>query len=410
MKRIIFFIGLIVAGCSSEKGVEIAKPATFVRYFNSGTNDEAKLIKQTPDNGFIILSNGKKDNPYGAKVIKTDVYGNQEWQQLFFKDKVDSLRDLLILPTGYLLLGSSNIYTLDINGDTTKTGTAAIKYPKVDNQNAIFGASVALNNNANYLVTCLSATTNNGISTMYLGELDKVTYKWNWIKPIGFSKSIVNKLYVDSKNLVYWATPDVKITNRVRVIQTPQNSNQANSGSTLGTPTVNQTPFDLSRYGNGFALTGITDEKGDNDIFYYLLSENFSLLGDSKIIDLTTSEATSTSIKGGGQVTFKMPGKQTGYSISSTQEGGLIVLGSVDASNIPDYSKNSNKTEYMLIKVDGFGNLATGWPKYYGSKEDDFGASIIQANDGSFVLLGTTNLGGTKTLMLMKTDKDGNIQ
>jgi hypothetical protein len=110
-----------------------------------------------------------------------------------------------------------------------------------------------------------------------------------------------------------------------------------------------------------------------------------------------------------GQVVFQLSGDQVANSIYATQDGGLIILGTGDASELPGYEKKGNGQEYMLFKADGFGNMEPGWPKYYGSKSTDQGASVIQASDGSFMVLGTTDFGNTKTIFLMKTDKNGEI-
>jgi hypothetical protein len=436
MNRLLPLYLIFLLACGSEKGIELAKPSTFVRYYNGGYNDEAKLIKETPDGGFIILSNGAKDgtgqflNEFGAKVIKIDVYGNPVWQSVFFETKdiktADVGKDLLILANGYLLLGASNIVVMDLEGKTVARNSLSVTdaFPKIDfggNDGEIAGASIAINNIApnNYLVTGIRLFRNvNGVrtvdNTMFLGEIDKNTFKWVWLNGQGKANGIVNKLFLDANNRVYWTSPVSVGTEKISLLQIPQRTTSTSAGS-IGANGFNQTPSDLSRFGNGFVIAGTTDEKGGKDICYYFLNQSAALSGDSKVISITATSDNKVEVKPTpspavlGQVVFQLSGDQVANSIYATQDGGLIILGTGDASELPGYEKKGNGQEYMLFKVDGFGNMEPGWPKYYGSKSTDQGASVIQASDGSFMVLGTTDFGSTKTIFLMKTDKNGEI-
>jgi hypothetical protein len=427
MNRLLPLYLIFLLACGSEKGVELAKPSTFVRYYNGGYNDEAKLIKQTPDGGFIILSNGAKDgtgqflNEFGAKVIKIDAYGNPIWQSVFFETgdekTADVGKDLLILDNGYLLLGASNIVVMDLEGKTVAQNSLSVAdaFPNIvfgGNTGKIDGTSITINNIApkNYLVTGIRASDN----TMFLGEIDKNTFKWVWLNAQGKANGIVNKLFLDANNKVYWASPISVGTEKISLLQIPQRTTSTSAGS-IGANGFNQTPSDLSRFGNGFVIAGTTNEKGGKDICYYFLNQSAALSGDSKVIAITLSDnkvkiepIPSPGLI--GQVVFQLSGDQEANSIYPTQDGGLIILGTGNASELPGYEKNGNGPEYMLFKVDGFGNMEPGWPKYYGSKSTDQGASVIQASDGSFMVLGTTDFGSTKTIFLMKTDRNGEIQ
>lgn len=428
MNKLFPFYLICLLACGSEKGVELAKPSTFVRYYNGGYNDEAKLIKQTQDGGFIILSNGAKNeagqplNEFGAKIIKTDVYGNPVWQSVFFKKTPDGRtadvgKDLLILDNGYLLLGTSNIVVMDLEGKTVAQNSLNVPdvFPNIvfgGNNGIIAGASITINNIApnNYLVTGIRTADN----TMFLGEIDKNTFKWVWLNAQGKANGIVNKLFLDANNRVYWTSPISVGTEKISLLQIPQRTTSTSAGS-IGANGFNQTPSDLSRFGNGFVIAGTTNEKGTKDICYYFFSQSAALSGDSKVISITATSDNKVEVKPTpspgllGQVVFQLSGDQVANSIYPTQDGGLIILGTGDASELPGYEKKGNGLEYMLFKVDGFGNMEPGWPKYYGSKSTDEGASVIQASDGSFMVLGTTDFGNTKTIFLMKTDKNGDI-
>src|SRR5438132_1089461 len=87
MRIFTVLIFLLLVSCK-ESGVQIAKPSTFVRYFNGGFNDQAQTIIETSDKGFLILANTLTNTTlsntyYKIKLIKTDAYGNQVWEHFY---------------------------------------------------------------------------------------------------------------------------------------------------------------------------------------------------------------------------------------------------------------------------------------------------------------------------------------
>jgi hypothetical protein len=50
------------------------------------------------------------------------------------------------------------------------------------------------------------------------------------------------------------------------------------------------------------------------------------------------------------------------------------------------------------------------WQKDIGSRNADRSVATLQADDGGYVVLASTTLAGLKTIMLLKTDKNGDIQ
>src|SRR5260221_14029182 len=88
MKGIFTALTFFLLVSCKESGVQLAKPSTFVHYFNGGFDDEAQAIIETSDKGFLILANTNTSKVatakyYHIKLIKTDAYGNQQWQKLF---------------------------------------------------------------------------------------------------------------------------------------------------------------------------------------------------------------------------------------------------------------------------------------------------------------------------------------
>lgn len=406
MKRLLLPLFLFGA-CAADKDVDPAQSKTFVRYFNGGNNDAAQSIQQTSDNGFIILANSvirpsEVATPYSKiKLIKTDEFGNVQWQKLypdFANDTPGGVQlskaggSLLILPDGgYVIvgtdiqsIGSSKLYilTTDAEGNNPKenTITSAVN---------VTGKAIALNKNGNYIV--LGSVSNTG-ANMMLAEIRRDNLNLEWFQMYGDGETtLANKLFLDPKSNANWgATVKFNNSNKVRLVQTPLNSTFTTNAAPIGTPGTNQEANDICRFGFGYAVVGNTNEKvsgttGDDDIFYQILTENGNV-----------SSSRSFPIEG-------KIGNEVGNAICASQDGGLLLLGTI----LSDGDLGRGEQDYYFIKINAFGDIQ--WTRTYGSKFADIGSCIIQARDGYYVALGTTQLGGIRTITLMKLDSEGNI-
>lgn len=101
--------------------------------------------------------------------------------------------------------------------------------------------------------------------------------------------------------------------------------------------------------------------------------------------------------------TFDINGDDVANDVRQTSDGGFIICGSVD------YSAMSSG-DVILIKTDANGD--TLWTKMYGGIGADAGNSVLQTNDGGYIVAGSTNSwgAGSTDAYLIKTDASGNIQ
>ncbi|HRI79448.1 MAG TPA: MopE-related protein [Cyclobacteriaceae bacterium] len=74
------------------------------------------------------------------------------------------------------------------------------------------------------------------------------------------------------------------------------------------------------------------------------------------------------------------------YSIMQTNDGGYIVGGN-SRSNNGDVSGNHGYIDYWVVKLDATGNIE--WQKSLGGSDADWGYSVRQTNDGGFVVAGS---------------------
>ncbi len=409
MKKILYlaFFALL-SSCLTEKNADPGKPLTFVRYFNGGNNDFAQVAEETSDKGIIILGtteifdDAKGLTSYKIKLIKTDEYGNLQWQKVYpdFSNNTQNLRarSLLQLTTGGFIVigesvltnGKSEMYILVLKPDGTQDPAIPSKTIDfstiVSSTLSIQGQAIQLNSDGNYLVLgAIQDETDN----MLLAELDKTSLSVNWVKKYGAGTSALsNKLFLDASNNVFWSGTVTRSSADVRLVKTAQNSLNTVFDLPIGAPNFQEEGNDICRYGFGFAVVGTTNEiDGVNqDILFKVLAEDGSVLFNKP---------------------FTIGATDIGNSIT-TARGGLIILGSSDA--VPEESGGRGEEDYYLIKVDAFGNEVWPAPRVFGSKNRDTGASVRQMSDGSLLVLGTTVFGGVRTIMLMKADSEGNIE
>jgi len=132
-----------------------------------------------------------------------------------------------------------------------------------------------------------------------------------------------------------------------------------------------------------------------------------------------TTRAKLTKLYGCGQIvapvtswqrTYSGSKTDEGWSVVQTSDGGYIVAGTTTSYDgdgrlglIPD------EGDVYLIKTDANGNLI--WQKNYGGPEEDAGYSVLQTNDGGYIIAGKTESygAGGSDVYLIKTDTNGNM-
>ena len=437
MKAILTFfcLALLFAACLSEKSASPGNGSTFVRYYSGGYNDEAVAFEETSDKGFIVLgsirivTSAAEAPKYRIKLIKTDEFGNPLWQQIWppFNDPGLNYRarGLQILQNGgYVVTGediksdsSTKILLMTVDGSgTDKPKTLAIKKP-ASNRISMVGEAVVTNSTGNFLVLGAS-----GNASMILSEVKKddlSTEKADDFIPLWANAyaagqtSLTNRMYLDDAGKVFWAGTVTKSLNTgIRFVKTAQNAQNTEFDLQLINPGFSDKAADFCRFGYGYAIIGSTDQKqgntlpSDRDILFKRLGQDGSLLSTKSfpIVSAEVSAQTATA----GSLDDKQDDQ--GNSISSTQDGGLILLGSVNSTALKTVYPNhvGGDFDFLLIKIDAFGNEV--WRTAFGSRFRDMGVTVRQSLDGGYVVLGTTTQGGQDIMVLTKTNKSGKIE
>ena len=133
----------------------------------------------------------------------------------------------------------------------------------------------------------------------------------------------------------------------------------------------------------GYILTGRTESYGAGGVDVYLVKTDSN--GNMQ-----------------WQQTFGGASDDVGASVLQTSDGGYIISGWTWSFDI--------NADVWLIKTDENGNEE--WNKTYGGTDVDSSESVIQTSDGGYIIAGSTYSYGAGSLdaYLIKTDSNGNMQ
>ena len=134
----------------------------------------------------------------------------------------------------------------------------------------------------------------------------------------------------------------------------------------------------------------ITNSKGNDDIWLIKISATGTLIWEKSF--------------GGSQI-------EDSFKVIPTNDGNYFVLGSTISSD-KDISQDLGGKDIWLLKIDNNGNLI--WEKSFGGNQFDIASSIIQLQDGNYMISGHTRsddkytIKGQNDILLIKIDNNGN--
>ncbi len=130
----------------------------------------------------------------------------------------------------------------------------------------------------------------------------------------------------------------------------------------------------------------------------------FIIIGEKYNIDLENYDLWLLKINSQGELSWEKTlgsmGDDKGYDIKKNRSGGYLLLGSTN-------SYGNGGSDIWLINTDSNGNEL--WSKTYGSSNNEFGRSIIDANDGGYLIFATSESFGNDNTGLhnIKIDSTG---
>jgi hypothetical protein len=428
-------IALCLLGCLNEERIDPAKASTFVRYINGGYDDDPKALVKARDGGYVILANTLAFPNYSddstftmdrIKLVKVDKYGTVEWTKILpdgrGKDDVGfHASGIDVYDGGYIISGEvikkdgkTNFLIIQTNADGLQKNPqgAPISHYEIPLQSTrpsgviagnVHGVAASwIGDNKLWIMGSISEFSQD----LVLAEVDisSATPLVNWDFAYGGNPAtLINRLYIDNGDMVFAGTITDPGNGNLKdglIARAQENTQTIEAPLSFGDPALSEQANGMCSTLTGYAVVGSTTVSGksDRDIFFARFAGNSqgAALAEYKTYAVHY-ENTDTDVLLNDE----------GNSICETADHGFIVLATTESALTEDGSIGRGEKDYYLMRITNFGDVL--WTKSFGSKREDIGVDVLQADDGGFMILGRTMLANVPTIALIKTNAEGKI-
>jgi hypothetical protein len=423
-----FFSALLLIQCKNLEDAEPANRSTFIYFYEKSRNYEAKVLEPTGD-GFVMggdLTQNRNDLT-NAVVSLLDSRGNIQWET-----SLDSMSVASIKPVsdGYLVWGSkitlidtaanlnnrvitsAQLYKLGLDGSISlrKVFRNVISNERTAD---IAGDAIIIGNNRLILIGNYKLGTQP--TGTFVAELNPSSLDPLWLRP----ESLINRNYKNTstafftsdQNILWASGAEGEIQNTdFSYITIPVLEPQAsfiNFGQYGQNDNQNYRAGALCQSALGFGVTGtyIDITSRVSNLFFTRVDANGNPIPGSDIfLDAISSQAnTALDDKSASQA------DEEGLAIAATNDGGFILAGSMTTTTgVADGNRGNGGKDLWLIRLDAFGNIL--WNKNYGGSGDEVPSAVHQTADGGMIICGSSTVANLKSVFIMKTDRNGEIE
>ena len=366
-------------GNNNSNNIEINIVFTFIKTFGGSNFDLANSVQQTMDGDYIIAGETMSYGVggYDFWLIKTDVVGNEQWDQTYGggnDDRAHSVQQTT--DGGYIIAGVGDfnfwLVKTDANGNEQWNQTyggsswdqAHSVQQTMDGGYIIAGRTLSYG--AGYWDFWLVKTDSYGNeqwNQTYGGGGDERAYSVQQTMDGGF-------IIAGEDDYNFWLVKTDAYGNE-QWDQTYGGSNDERAYS------VQQTTD------GGYIIAGYTLSYGAGGWDFWLVKT-----------DSYGNEQWNQTYGGGGE--------DVANSVQQTTDGGFIIAGYTSSYGVGGY-------DFLLVKTNAFGNEQ--WNQTYGGNITDVANSVQQTTDGGYIIAGYTSSygAGYYDFWLVKTDAYGNV-
>ena len=371
----------VVMGCEDPE-ISPVQSKSFLKFYGTSSADKGKDLKQTGDDGFIVVGSVTLNLIETIYCLKVDKNGNTEWENTFGTGVANSVQ---ITSNGdFLVLGNdSKFMQLLLIGSS---GSLLWQSAYGDSLAVSQGLCVQHTSDGGYIL--LGTTTAASSSGNPAGEKDAYVVRTNsvgdtvWTEQYGGVEDDIGNYIVQKYDGSFIFTgstksfPNATGTN-VWVVEIDPN------GGILGQLNVDESFVDRGKgieklSDGGFIITGVKASNADDILLIKLGSDIF--------------DQGSMWVKSYGG-----PGRDFGSTVRQTSDGGYIVGGWTTGTN--------GLTSLAILKTDASGNQT--WLEEFGGNAANTGKASIQTSDGGYASAGISLFDDNAVVLLIKTDENG---
>lgn len=434
MQRKFYFAitcSLLTASCTPFEEAELTERKTFVHFYSSAADYTGTVAELDSDGGFILSGTVRKDDgATDALIIKTDPRGRKVWEKVIPSGVVNAI---LPLENGYVLAGDSirlnpnspdvhelnnsfaRLITMDAQGNITgkHISSATIKR-SVNSQQVTLNVdyhanALTLDNNGNLVLLGSFRVPDENESSFVAAYNPANISDSLWQKSyrsLEHHYRNCNSVFVTPSSSIAWASQMSKEEQSLGrqflcVPHVAPNSAPINHSVFGESNSRNHAVADMQKSNTGYCAIGTYAETtGLNaNIYFVRIDGNMNVMPETaRYID--------------GQELLVNDGLLQDSTTSASVDEGLAVAATADGYLLGG-SLTTNPTvgnggkDILLVKLDPFGNVL--WKKLLGGTGDEVVSSIRPTSDGGFLIFGTNTINGLSSMMLLKTDENGDI-
>lgn len=438
MRRSISFVittMILLLSCTRFEDAEMTARRTFVHFYSSATDYTGTVAELDNDGGFILSGEVKKDNGVtDALIIKTDERGRKIWEQVIPKSVVNSIK-----PTsnGYILAGDS-IQLNPLSAEVDELVNTYARLMIMDGQGNIVAQHVnsrtvlTRQNNEDVLLNvdyhAQAVTVDPAGNIILLGSFrvpdDTESSFISAYNPADISDSSwhisyqslehdyvnCNSVYVTPSSTIAWAskmhTPQQGLARDfLSIPHVAPNSAPINHSLYGETDSRNHSVEDMQKSPVGYCVIGTYSEtSGLNANMYFVrVDPNMNVIpGSARYID-GQELILNNRVFLEGQENTTSASFDEGLAITATSDGFVLAGAMTSTPTVGNGGK-----DILLVKLDAMGNLL--WKRIIGGTGDEVVSSIRETSDNGLLLFGTNTINGLSSMMLIKTDENGEIK
>lgn len=358
----------------------------FIKLFGNSGNDVGNAIATTNDNGYVIVGTKTQGNNTDMLVVKTDKFGNEEWQKAFGDSLNNSGNDIAISDNGNIVIvgtsfvspGKSMIHAIELS----PTGTM-VWDKKIGNSNNCEGSAISIAPDGTIFIL---GNTFTGISS----NLDSTDIIITKLSPKGdslWSKTYGGNLHDSGSDLI------MKDDNSYIVLGNTKNFAQINQDNT------NILLFEIDKTGSRKGMVtygGLTDDFGKSiarDPTGGFLIVGAKTNTNDRSSDVCLLKISDNIFEFEWSKTYGGKNDDTGEDIV-VNEKNIFIAGTMEDDN------TANENAYLLL-LDKDGTEVNS--KLYGSDGIEIFKSLVLAHDGGVILTGSSNFEDNSMITVVKT-------
>jgi len=425
-------IFLAFSACTKFEDAETTSRSTFVHFFSSENNYEGVVAELDSDGGFIVSGKITKENgETDALIIKTDARGHRIWETIIPKGIINGIKPSA---DGYVLVGDSiqlnsgssqaslselensygKLLFMDRSGTVVAqhTSTGSVRIGNDTLTVDYHGNAFAFDSTTGHIIMLGSYRIPGQHEKTFVSAFDPASIADSvWLQRYeSLDHDLFNcdAVYVTRSSDLVWASR--LFTQQENVSRQFVGVSRVRPNSTFKTYTQygesdsrNHSVEDLQRSSVGYCAIGTySDNNGANGNIYFIrFDSNLGLMpGSARYFDgeelmLNDAALADESITVSGSI-------DEGLAVTATNDG-FVLAGTLTSTP----TVGNGGTDILLIKLDPFGNLL--WKKLIGGSGDETVTSIRVTSDNGLLLCGTNTMNGLSTIMILRTDMNGDV-